>query len=116
MFVGSEGKPTRRHGVPWSDPPLATASTSPYVLAVLPRHIEVRSTQSLAAHTLVQTVPLRGMTTLATPLSPAVPLAPLYVASATAIHRLMPVALHTQVGPNLSPYPARECVLAPHAE
>jgi len=41
MFVGSEGKPTRRHGVPWSDPPIATASTSPYVLAVLPRHIEV---------------------------------------------------------------------------
>ena len=60
MFVGSEGKPTRRHGVPWSDPPIATASTSPYVLAVLPRHIEVRSTQSLASHTLVQTVPLRG--------------------------------------------------------
>jgi hypothetical protein len=43
VFVGRDGKATRRGGLPWSEPPLALAHAPPFALALLPRGLELRS-------------------------------------------------------------------------
>eukprot|EP00698_Gefionella_okellyi_P005598 TRINITY_DN15092_c0_g1_i1.p1 TRINITY_DN15092_c0_g1~~TRINITY_DN15092_c0_g1_i1.p1 ORF type:complete len:831 (+),score=191.74 TRINITY_DN15092_c0_g1_i1:60-2552(+) len=58
MILGYDGKPTRRFGVSWMDVPLATACSAPYVLAVLPKCVEVRTFHSQVQ---VQTLAIKSM-------------------------------------------------------
>ena len=43
LFVGRDGRPTRQPSLTWGDVPAAAAAAPPYVVALLPRHVEVRS-------------------------------------------------------------------------
>jgi hypothetical protein len=41
IFIGHDGKPTRTFGLSWQEPPIALGYSHPYVLALLPRGLEV---------------------------------------------------------------------------
>jgi hypothetical protein len=41
IFVGPDGKPTRKHGLPWTDSPTAVVGFAPYAVAALPSFVEV---------------------------------------------------------------------------
>jgi hypothetical protein len=87
IFIGFDGKPTRSYGLSWSEPPVGLGFYYPYVIALLPRAVEVWLVMTQA---LVQTVPISCTHVVATPHSA-------FVGSATAITRLVPVPLLTQV-------------------
>ena len=53
IFIGFDGKPTRKFGFNWIEPPVAIAYSFPYVLALLPTSVEIRL---LLTQELVQTV------------------------------------------------------------
>ncbi|CAG8513454.1 4628_t:CDS:10 [Ambispora leptoticha] len=55
IFVGLDGNPTRKVGIDWSGMPEEIGYSYPYLIAILPKHVEVRN---LATQTLVQTVEL----------------------------------------------------------
>jgi hypothetical protein len=88
IFLGHDGKPTRKFGLSWSEIPLAISYYFPYVLAVLPKFVEVRSVSG--TQTLVQTIALRGARTMQVKRD-------IYVASQTTVWRLVPVPLLAQV-------------------
>lgn len=62
IFVGADGKPTRKHGLPWTETPIAAATLPPYAVAALPSAFEVRNLQPGSQYGLVQTLPLKGVT------------------------------------------------------
>jgi Vam6/Vps39-like protein vacuolar protein sorting-associated protein 39 len=43
IFLGFDGKPTRKYGVSWSDLPLAVSHTHPFLIALTSKALEVRS-------------------------------------------------------------------------
>ncbi|CAG8539118.1 8928_t:CDS:10, partial [Acaulospora morrowiae] len=55
IFVGLDGNPTRRAGIDWSATPEDIGYSYPYLIAILPKHVEVRN---IMTQTLVQTVEL----------------------------------------------------------
>ncbi|KAG9303112.1 hypothetical protein G9A89_005070 [Geosiphon pyriformis] len=55
IFVDLDGTPTRRVGIDWSGMPEEIGYSYPYLIAILPKHVEVRN---IATQTLVQTVEL----------------------------------------------------------
>ena len=63
IFVGADGKPTRKHGLPWTETPTATVGFphGPYAVAALPNNFEVRNLQHGSQHGLAQTLPLKGV-------------------------------------------------------
>jgi hypothetical protein len=61
IFVGADGKPTRKHGLPWTETPTATVGFPPYAVAALPNNFEVRNLQRGSQHGLAQTLPLKGV-------------------------------------------------------
>jgi len=61
IFVGAGGKPTRKHGLPWTETPSATVGFPPYAVAALTNSFEVRNLQRGSQHSLAQTLPLRGV-------------------------------------------------------
>lgn len=48
-FLGSDGKPSRKTTITWSQPPTALMATKLYVMAVLPAAVEVKSVSRLGA-------------------------------------------------------------------
>ncbi|KAI8335046.1 vacuolar sorting protein 39 domain 2-domain-containing protein [Chlamydoabsidia padenii] len=48
IFLGLDGTPTRKVGIEWSGAPEQMGYSYPYVIAILPKHVEVRNIQSLA--------------------------------------------------------------------
>ncbi|CAG8564725.1 9381_t:CDS:10, partial [Ambispora gerdemannii] len=55
IFVGLDGNPTRRAGIDWSGMPEEIGFSYPYLIAILPKHVEVRN---IVTQTLVQMVEL----------------------------------------------------------
>lgn len=53
-FLGSDGKPSRKTTITWSQPPLALMSTKLYVVAVLAAAVEVKSVSRLGEATAEQ--------------------------------------------------------------
>ena len=103
IFLGVDGKTTRKHGLPWSEPPLEMVACWPYALAILPRSLEVRVVQQGfgTPQWVVQTLQLSGMKFIAgSQVTPRERV--FYVASETAIHQLLPVSITDQVGPLLA--------------
>lgn len=43
IFIGFDGKPTRKYGLAWSEPPIVLGYSYPYVIAVLSKLVEVRT-------------------------------------------------------------------------
>lgn len=42
LFIGLDGKPRRKYGLPWSEPPSKLCITYPYVIALLKRSLNVK--------------------------------------------------------------------------
>eukprot|EP00898_Chlorokybus_atmophyticus_P001819 jgi/Chlat1/2638/Chrsp178S02479 len=91
MFLNHEGRPSRKHGLSWSEPPIATAQSMPYVLALLSRYVEVRSLQP--PYMLVQTIPLRDTKGI---VCSDESVAAVLVRATNSVHRLTPVMLSAQ--------------------
>ncbi|RUS27613.1 hypothetical protein BC938DRAFT_482993 [Jimgerdemannia flammicorona] len=87
IFLGLDGTPTRKVGIEWTGIPEEMGYSYPYVVAILPRHVEVRNIQT---QTLVQQIELPSARLLNQGKL-------LYIASATQIWRLTPYSFAVQV-------------------
>ncbi|KAL1915253.1 uncharacterized protein VTP21DRAFT_7529 [Calcarisporiella thermophila] len=87
IFVGLDGTPTRKEGIEWSEPPEIMGYSYPYLVAILPRHIEVRN---IASQTLVQIIELPQARLLNQGKL-------LYIGSSTQLSRLTPYSFAHQV-------------------
>ncbi|KAI9010949.1 CNH domain-containing protein [Phycomyces nitens] len=87
IFLGLDGTPTRKVGIEWSGFPEQIGYSYPYVIAILPKHVEVRNIQTLA---LVQQIELSSARFLNQGKL-------VYVASSSQIWRLTPFSFSTQI-------------------
>eukprot|EP00038_Savillea_parva_P002865 m.118520 g.118520 ORF g.118520 m.118520 type:complete len:956 (+) comp10983_c0_seq4:278-3145(+) len=87
IFVGLDSKPTRKYGLRWNEQPLDLQMMAPYVLAITPRDLEVRTVDSAQ---LVQRIDLPKARFIC--LGEA-----MYVASPTNCWRLEPVEMGVQI-------------------
>mmetsp|Transcript_10447 Transcript_10447/g.26817 ORF Transcript_10447/g.26817 Transcript_10447/m.26817 type:complete len:994 (-) Transcript_10447:2337-5318(-) len=87
IFVGLDSKPTRKYGLRWGEQPDDLQMMAPYVLAITPRDVEVRTVDSAQ---LVQRIPLPKARFIC--LGEA-----MYVASPTNCWRLEPVEMGIQI-------------------
>ncbi|CAH1762157.1 3604_t:CDS:10 [Entrophospora sp. SA101] len=55
IFVGLDGTPTRKVGIDWSGTPEEIGYSYPYLVAILPKHVEIRN---IVTQSLVQTIEL----------------------------------------------------------
>uniref|UniRef100_A0A6B2KXZ8 CNH domain-containing protein n=1 Tax=Arcella intermedia TaxID=1963864 RepID=A0A6B2KXZ8_9EUKA len=53
VFIGYDGKPTRKFGISWSEPPIAGVQAFPYVVSILQKGVEIQFMYS----SLSQTIP-----------------------------------------------------------
>eukprot|EP01116_Phalansterium_solitarium_P000135 TRINITY_DN10090_c0_g1_i1.p1 TRINITY_DN10090_c0_g1~~TRINITY_DN10090_c0_g1_i1.p1 ORF type:complete len:892 (-),score=174.91 TRINITY_DN10090_c0_g1_i1:69-2744(-) len=96
IFIGFDGKPTRKYGLSWSETPLEIAYAFPYVIGLLPSKVEVRS--AVGSQSAVQSIQLRFARWL-TVRQTADPQQPgeIYCAAANQIWRLVPVPIGEQI-------------------
>ncbi|GAA5808870.1 hypothetical protein MFLAVUS_002269 [Mucor flavus] len=87
IFLGLDGTPTRKVGIEWSGTPEQIGYSYPYVIAILPKHVEVRNIQTL---TLVQQIELSNARFLNQGKL-------VYVASTSQIYRLTPFSFSSQI-------------------
>ncbi|ORX60430.1 hypothetical protein DM01DRAFT_320588 [Hesseltinella vesiculosa] len=87
IFLGLDGTPTRKVGIEWTGPPEQIGYSYPYVIAILPKHVEVRNIQSLA---MVQQIDLANAKFLNQGKL-------VYVATTTQIWRLTPYSFSSQL-------------------
>lgn len=87
IFLGLDGTPTRKFGIEWSGTPEQIGYSYPYVIAILPKHVEVRNIQTL---TLVQQIELSNTRFLNQGKL-------VYVASSSQIYRLTPFSFSSQI-------------------
>ncbi|KAI8067712.1 vacuolar sorting protein 39 domain 2-domain-containing protein [Gilbertella persicaria] len=87
IFLGLDGTPTRKVGIEWSGAPEQIGYSYPYVIAILPKHVEVRNIQTL---TLVQQIELSNTKFLNQGKL-------VYVASTSQIYRLTPFSFSSQI-------------------
>ncbi|ORZ15111.1 vacuolar sorting protein 39 domain 2-domain-containing protein [Absidia repens] len=87
IFLGLDGTPTRKVGIEWSGTPEQMGYSYPYVIAILPKHVEVRNIQSLA---LVQQIDVSNAKFLNQGKL-------VYVATSSQIWRLTPFSFSSQI-------------------
>ncbi|KAI8096965.1 vacuolar sorting protein 39 domain 2-domain-containing protein [Halteromyces radiatus] len=87
IFLGLDGTPTRKVGIEWSGTPEQMGYSYPYVIAILPKHVEVRNIQSLA---LVQQIDISNAKFLNQGKL-------VYVATGSQIWRLTPYSFSSQI-------------------
>jgi Vam6/Vps39-like protein vacuolar protein sorting-associated protein 39 len=98
VFVTHDGKPARKYGLSWSEPPVALAYSFPYVIAIVSKAVEVRLV--FGSSSLVQSIPLAGAKCIAAATSAGGRRrtgGTVFVASKTNIWALTPIALGSQV-------------------
>ena len=89
VFQDFEGRPSRKYGVKWSDAPISMVFSFPYLIAVLPKSVEVHLIETQNA---VQTISLRANTITPSPHDDAA-----FVLANNQIYRLRPVPIHRQL-------------------
>ncbi len=89
IFIGFDGKPLRKHGIVWSEPPIDFGYAFPYVIGLLPSGVELRTLTSVNPIQMIRSC--KGATRLA--LSDD----QIYCASQTVVWRLEPVPIWDQV-------------------
>jgi len=94
VFVGPDGRPSREHGLSWSEAPLDAVVAQPYVVGRLPRAVEVRNLRAETSDSLVQTISLRGMALAS---HQRLPDGTVALSNADEAHLLKPVPLPEQV-------------------
>ncbi|KJE91752.1 vesicle fusion protein, variant [Capsaspora owczarzaki ATCC 30864] len=87
IFIGYDGKPTRRFGISWSDTPTYLDLVPPYAVALLPRGLEVRT---LETQIQVQTLDLPKVQFIAQGRG-------VFAASPTHVWHLMSMPLQSQI-------------------
>ena len=87
IFIGFDGKPTRKYGISWSETPLQMEYTFPYVVAILSKFLEVRTLSDV----LIQTIPLKLARFL------AIKSSEIYVAAFNNVWKLVPLPMIQQV-------------------
>ncbi|KAI8394304.1 vacuolar sorting protein 39 domain 2-domain-containing protein [Radiomyces spectabilis] len=87
IFLGLDGTPTRKVGIEWSGAPEQMGYSYPYVIAILPKHVEVRNIQTLA---LVQQIDLPNARFLNQGKL-------VYVATTSQLWRLTPYSFSSQI-------------------
>ncbi|KAI9311094.1 CNH domain-containing protein [Dichotomocladium elegans] len=100
IFLGLDGTPTRKVGIEWSGAPEQMGYSYPYVIAILPKHVEVRNIQTLA---LVQQIELSSARFLNQGKL-------VYVASTSQIWRLTPYSFTTQIDQLVSQQQYQEAI------
>eukprot|EP01130_Rhizamoeba_saxonica_P008537 TRINITY_DN3456_c0_g1_i2.p1 TRINITY_DN3456_c0_g1~~TRINITY_DN3456_c0_g1_i2.p1 ORF type:complete len:767 (-),score=140.41 TRINITY_DN3456_c0_g1_i2:83-2383(-) len=93
LFIGHDGKPTRRFGLTWSDSPLALSVSSPYVATVHSKCLEVRL--MFGELTQLQSVNIPNVSVICSGYD-----ASFYVATKSRpgkIYRLNPIDFNTQI-------------------
>eukprot|EP01090_Pellita_catalonica_P022119 TRINITY_DN8476_c0_g1_i1.p1 TRINITY_DN8476_c0_g1~~TRINITY_DN8476_c0_g1_i1.p1 ORF type:complete len:678 (+),score=95.53 TRINITY_DN8476_c0_g1_i1:189-2222(+) len=89
IFISYDGRPTRTYGLRWSEGPLAIGYYFPYVIAILPKYLEVRTMFGTDTHVQTMTmqrakqIKVRGDV--------------IYVASINRIWRLQPIPILDQI-------------------
>ncbi|KAK9829459.1 hypothetical protein WJX72_005979 [[Myrmecia] bisecta] len=96
IFIGPDGKPSRKVGLTWSDCPVALAYSRPYVIALLPNYIEVRSAERVSQHGMAQVLPVRSASLAAATTAPDGSAFVACVSDTSTILRLVPVPLADQ--------------------
>ena len=95
VFIGADGKPTHSYGIGWTDSAISVIGTTPYVIALLPKFVEIRTL--LNSPDLVQVVPIAGAKSVAVDGNGVV-----FVATSTSIYKLFPVPIVEQLEELLS--------------
>ncbi|XP_078466273.1 vam6/Vps39-like protein [Lampetra fluviatilis] len=88
IFIDEEGT-TQKHALRWTDVPIAMEHQPPYIIAVLPRYLELRTFEPML---LVQSIELQKPRFIAAG-GPNI----VYVASSHFVWRLAPVPIATQI-------------------
>eukprot|EP01134_Creolimax_fragrantissima_P006038 CFRG6038T1 len=97
IFIGNDGRPTRRFGIVWNLSPSAMVIVSGFCLGLLPKAIEIRSIETQA---LVQTIEMASPKIIANAksLSPKLILESAFLCNeAGGVYGLLPVPLNMQV-------------------
>eukprot|EP01114_Cavostelium_apophysatum_P004200 TRINITY_DN1437_c0_g2_i2.p1 TRINITY_DN1437_c0_g2~~TRINITY_DN1437_c0_g2_i2.p1 ORF type:complete len:873 (+),score=238.27 TRINITY_DN1437_c0_g2_i2:146-2764(+) len=91
IFIGFDGKPTRKYGLLWTETPTVVGYSFPYAIGLLSRFVEIRTISS--SSTLVQTLQLK------TPRFIAIndKTESIFVAAQNHVWKLLPVPLMNQV-------------------
>jgi hypothetical protein len=97
VFQDSGGHPSRKYGLCWSEPPVALVFVFPYLIAVLPKVVEVQLMETQAT---VQSMSLRASRIAAAPGARA---AFLVANNCVDVYRLRAVAMPRQVGATPEP-------------
>ncbi|PRP83726.1 hypothetical protein PROFUN_09058 [Planoprotostelium fungivorum] len=92
IFLGHDGQPTRPHGLTWSEMPLVLGYSFPYVLAVLPKSVEIHAVSG--SQNLVQTIQLKNPQFLGIKEGKS---DSIYVAATNTIWRLISVPIIQQI-------------------
>ena len=90
VFLNLDGKPTRKWGLTWSEPPLCVEFAFPYCIGILSRFVEVRTVFE-GSTSAVQTMPLKGAKIL------CVKDNNIFVGSSSHIWKLTPVSMSLQI-------------------
>ncbi|XP_023931071.1 vam6/Vps39-like protein [Lingula anatina] len=88
VFINSEGNPVLKYGLNWSDIPAIMEHHPPYILAVLPKYIEIRT---ISPRTLIQQIELNKPKFICKG-------SHVYVASSNYVWRLAPIPITRQIG------------------
>eukprot|EP00284_Hemiselmis_tepida_P004556 CAMPEP_0174941878 /NCGR_PEP_ID=MMETSP1355-20121228/72881_1 /TAXON_ID=464990 /ORGANISM="Hemiselmis tepida, Strain CCMP443" /LENGTH=365 /DNA_ID=CAMNT_0016189017 /DNA_START=78 /DNA_END=1172 /DNA_ORIENTATION=+ len=89
VFQDFEGRPSRKYAITWAAPPSAIVYSHPYVIALLPKSVEVQLMETQKA---VQTISLRAGAVVPSPRDDAA-----YVLANNQVYRLRPVPVGRQI-------------------
>ncbi|KAJ8045113.1 Vam6/Vps39-like protein [Holothuria leucospilota] len=89
IIVDSEGEPAKKYALRWSDVPTVLEHDQPYIIALMPKYIEIRTVDP---RLLVQTIELKDAKYITSGSSGHV-----YIASQECIWKLEPVPIHNQI-------------------
>eukprot|EP01125_Pyxidicula_operculata_P017175 TRINITY_DN5996_c0_g1_i2.p1 TRINITY_DN5996_c0_g1~~TRINITY_DN5996_c0_g1_i2.p1 ORF type:complete len:900 (-),score=202.10 TRINITY_DN5996_c0_g1_i2:552-3251(-) len=61
VFIGYDGKPTRKYGLSWSEPPVLSVYSFPYIISILPKTVEIQ----FVFTAIIQTIPIANASFIA---------------------------------------------------
>ncbi|PIK36830.1 putative vam6/Vps39-like protein isoform X1 [Apostichopus japonicus] len=88
IIIDSEGEPAKKYALRWSDVPTVLEHDQPYVIAVMPKYIEIRTVDP---RLLVQSIEIKDPKYITSGSGHV------YVASQECIWKLEPVPIHNQI-------------------
>ncbi|RHZ82984.1 hypothetical protein Glove_101g19 [Diversispora epigaea] len=100
IFVGLDGNPTRKAGIDWTGTPEEIGYSYPYLIAILPKHVEVRN---IMTQSLVQTVELPQARIINQGKY-------LYVASYSCVWRFTPLGFEKQIDQLIGKFQFEEAI------